>query len=90
MISEVISPISLGIEPVRALPSNAFGDKMEEVSKWHYEKRENNRYNSKWKQQSTQSNYLHKSRDVREVISPISLGMVPVRELAASAFGDEM
>ena len=38
--SEVISPISLGMEPVRALSSNAFGDRMEEVSKWHCEKQQ--------------------------------------------------
>ena len=35
---EVISPISLGMEPVKALPSNAFSDKLWEVSKWHGEK----------------------------------------------------
>ena len=51
---------------------------------------ENNRCNSKWKQQNTQSNYLHKSRLVSEVINPISLGMVPLRSLPTNAFGDNM
>ena len=36
--SEVISPISLGIEPVRSLLYIAFGSKIWEVSKWHGEK----------------------------------------------------
>jgi hypothetical protein len=42
---------------------------------------ENNRCNSKWKQQNTQFNYLLKARYSSEVISPISLGMVPVRPM---------
>ena len=36
--SEVISPISLGMEPVRSFESNAFQDEMLVVSKWHGEK----------------------------------------------------
>ena len=38
MLSDVISPISLGMVPVRSLSSNAFGGEMWEVSKWHGEK----------------------------------------------------
>ena len=51
---------------------------------------ENNRNNSKWKQKDTQFNYLLKLRYLRKVISPISLGIVPVRLLLSIAFGGEM
>ena len=37
VVSEVISPISLGMEPVKACPSNGFGDDMLRVSKWYCE-----------------------------------------------------
>ena len=51
---------------------------------------ENNRNNSKWKQKNTQFNYLLNSRVVSEVISPISLGILPVKVLPSNAFGGRM
>ena len=36
--SEVNNPISLGMVPVRALPTNIFGGKIWEVEEWHDEK----------------------------------------------------
>jgi hypothetical protein len=51
---------------------------------------ENNRYNSKWQQNNTQFNYLHKYRVPSEVISPISLGSKPVRALPPNAFGGKI
>ena len=50
----------------------------------------NKRNYSKWKQKNTQFNYLLRSRSTREVISPISLGMEPVREFSPNAFGCKM
>ena len=50
----------------------------------------NYKNNSKWQHKNTQSNYVPRYRVVNEVISPISLGMVPVSALIPNAFGDEM
>ena len=50
---------------------------------------ENRTKKVKWQQKSTQYNYSLNSRKSREVISPISLGMKPVRALPSNAFGDK-
>ena len=74
--------------PVRALSTNAFGDKMKNVSKWHCEKTVKIIVNGSRK--NTQFNNLPKSRIVSEVISPISLGMEPVKAFSTNAFGGQM
>ena len=50
---------------------------------------ENNRNNSKWQQKNTQFNYLHNLRILSEVISPISLGMVPFSSFESNGFGSK-
>jgi F0F1-type ATP synthase membrane subunit a len=75
-ISEVNSPISLGMEPVSSLFTNVFGGKMRKsiiMTLW-----EKNTDNSKWQPKNTQLNHLLNSSLLSEVINPISLGMEPV------------